>query len=122
MTEYNIFDYLKEVLFSKKRELLNLNQETHTYQPYMLQRWCSMASTDATLIINETTNRWAHLHTDKNMFYKVLHSALPKHKFKKVAYIKKAAKSSDTDNIKDMSNTLELSHREVRDYLTTLNK
>jgi len=115
--EATIFDYMKNVLFTKKSTFSNLSEDQLNFQPYMLQRWCSMASTDSALILNETTNKWLLSQNNKQLFYKTIISVLPKHKQKKVAYIKKVTKSNSVDNIKDIGHAAELSQREIREYI-----
>jgi len=117
----NIFDYITDVLFKKQQKFSNYSNEQLDFQPYMLQRWCSMSSRDTALILNETTNRWLLSLTDKKMFYQLLHSTLPRQKQKRVAYIKKPAKSDKEDtDIKDYSNVAELSQREIKSLMLQL--
>jgi hypothetical protein len=72
-------------------------------------------------ILNETTNKWLTLSTSKQHFYSLLVEILPKQKQKKVAYIKKIANSNKEEyDIASMSNTLELSKREVKVILEIL--
>lgn len=121
--EINIFDYIKDILFQKKKKFANAAEDQLNFSPFMLQRWCSMASKDATLIINETTNKWLMTGMHKQYFYKTLIEVLPKHKQKKVAYIKKATNSSKEEyDIASISNTAELSQREIKNSLKLLTK
>jgi hypothetical protein len=115
MTEPTIFDYIKDVLFTKKGTFTSTHVESLNFQPFMLQRWCSMASKDSTLILNETTNRWSLFFNDKDLIYKIMFTCLPKQKQKKVAYIKKSSNlSTEEDN--NVSNALEISKREAKEY------
>lgn len=117
MKEVSIFDYIRCVLFTKKDTFDNSAEDQLNFQPYMLQRWCSMSSTDISLILNETTNRWFIENTSKQHMYKLLHTILPKQKFKKINYIKKSASANDSNNIKEISIVAELSQREINNYL-----
>lgn len=119
--EVNIFDYIKDILFQKKKKFANLSEDQLDFSPFMLQRWCSMSSKDATLIINETTNKWLMLGMNKQLFYKSLIEIIPKQKQKKVAYIKKATNSKKEEHdITSISNTAELSQREIKDAFKLL--
>ena len=115
MIEPTIFDYMKDVLFTKKGTFLSAHEESLNFQPYMLQRWCSMASKDSALILNETTNRWSLLYSNKSLIYKTMLTCLPKQKQKKVAYIKKSTNLSTKED-HNVSNVLEISERETKEY------
>ena len=87
----------------------------------MLQRWCSMSSADATLVINETLNRWLTTHLDKQTCYNLLTAILPQQKAKKVAYIKKGDNLSKQEyDIESISYVKEISKREIKEYLKLL--
>lgn len=118
--EDTIFDYIKDVLFQKKGLYCSHNEEQLNFYPFMLQRWCSMADNDATLIINETSNKWLTTLNNKKYFYQLMLTTLPKIKQKRVAYIKKANKSDSKDEIDNISNAAELSKREVEESLNFL--
>jgi hypothetical protein len=122
MTEPSIFDYLKDVLFTKKRLYVNNHEESLNFQPFMLQRWCSMASAENTLILNESINRWSILYNNKNLIYKLMFSVLPKQRQKKVAYIKKPTKSSNIEDLINKSYVAEISQRELKEYNDLLTK
>lgn len=121
MTEASIFDYMKDVLFTKKGVYLNSHEDSLNFHPFMLQRWCSMASADNATILNETTNRWSVFYNNKNFIYKIMFSTLPKQRQKRVAYIKKASKSSNIEDVDNKSYAAELSQREIKEYLNLLN-
>lgn len=120
MTETSIFDYMKDILYTKKGVYLNSHEDSLNFQPFMLQRWCSMASTDNTLILNESINRWGVFYNDKNLVYKIMFSCLPKQRQKRVAYIKKGSKSTKIEDLNNKSNVAELSQREIKEYINTL--
>lgn len=84
-----IFDIIGGVLFNKKEELLNNIDDTKHFQPYLVNRWVSMHSGNDANIINETVNRYGHIFTNKTDLYKFMVNVLPKHKFKRIDYIKK---------------------------------
>jgi len=119
--EHNIFSYISDILFKKTQKYCKLTSEQLDFQPYMLQRWCSMASKDNVLILNETSNKWLSTFSDKHSYYQLVYAILPQQKQKRVAYIKKAAKSDRENNdIKDLSIAAELSQREIKEALNTL--
>lgn len=118
--EDTIFDYLKDVLFQKKGLYKNKLDEQLNFYPFMLQRWCSMADNDTTRILNETTNKWLTTVLSKQHYYKLMLSILPKIRQKRVAYLKKANKSDNTDEIENISVAVELSKREVEESLNFL--
>lgn len=120
--EDNIFSYLKDILFIKKKNYLNKSNEQLQFSPYMLQRWCSMADPNCNVIINNTTNRWLLQTQDKQFVYKLLITILPKLKQKKIAYLKKQNKSDKKEEILDMCKVLECSEREYREAINILNK
>ena len=78
-----IFDYLGDILVKKKGDL-----PIEEYVPFMINRWLSFSSSSACQAINESVNSFGNL--DKNIHYKLLISAFPKHKFlPRISYIKK---------------------------------
>ncbi len=85
---YNIFDYLKSILFTKK-DLQIKTVEEENFDLYMVNRWCSMVDKDAAKIINETTNKFGYILESKKHQYKLLQSILPQYKFRKISYIKR---------------------------------
>lgn len=108
-----MFDYLKDILFLKQKKFINSTDEQSGFNSYILQRWCSMASIDAMPLLNETTNRWFKLISNKIFTYKILLVIMPQIKYKKVDYLKKKDKLSLPDN---MQLDLFLSSREINLY------
>lgn len=111
-----LFDYLKNILYSKKPELL---EEENDFVPFLVQRWLSMHSPEVTYILNETTNRYWMALADKQDWYNAFMASLPRAKFRKINYIKKAKSenSKDDDTVKLIAKNMEISEREVRLYL-----
>lgn len=111
-----LFDYLKNILYEKNPELLEENNE---FVPFLIQRWLSMHSAEIAYILNETTNRYWMSLSDKQDWYNMFITQIPKVKFKKLQYIKKPKESNDKDEeiIKQIAENMELSCREVRQYL-----
>jgi hypothetical protein len=111
-----LFDYLKNILYSKQPELL---EEENDFVPFLIQRWLSMHSPEVTYILNETTNRYWMALADKQDWYNAFMTSLPRVKFRKLNYIKKAKaeNSKDDDTVKLIAKNMEISEREVRLYL-----
>jgi hypothetical protein len=108
-----LFDYLNNILYDKEKELLEENNE---FVPFLIQRWLSMHSPEVAYIVNETTNRYWAAMGDKQDWYNMLMTQLPRVKFKKLQYIKKPKETNnkDDDLIKRLADNMEISQREVR--------
>ena len=114
-----IFTYIDSLLFDKVYKS-SINYEENQYNNFMVNRWCSMYSTDVSEIINQTVNRtWSQLVT-KEDHYKFLFYLLPKQKRKKIEYIKKlkvvAVKKEDNNIDAILAKNKELSIREIQLY------
>jgi hypothetical protein len=108
-----LFDYLNNILYDKEKELLEENNE---FVPFLIQRWLSMHSPEVAYILNETTNRYWAAMGDKQDWYNMLMTQLPRVKFKKLQYIKKPKETNNKDDelIKRLADNMEISQREVR--------
>jgi hypothetical protein len=51
-----------------------------------------MCDGESSNLINETTNKKNYLNNDREMHYKMLLNIIPKNKYKRIDYIKKATK------------------------------
>ena len=119
-----LFDFIKDILYEKKGDLLD-NPDNHIeFQPYMLQRWMSMYSPDMAKIINLTTHRLDPIYNDKNEWYKALLTIIPKGKFKRIKYIKKNKQKIPTESDKERQRVIgliaknkQISRREVEFYI-----
>ena len=67
-------------------------EEIKQYNPFLVNRWISMNDGESANLINETTNKLNYLGNDKEMHYKMLLHVLPKKKYNRINYIKKAEK------------------------------
>ena len=103
-----IFDYINDVLFHKKGNKLDNIDDYGQYNPYMINRWLSMYSPSVATIINET-----------NFLVKVM----PKQKPYRIRYIKKVKSEKDetSEVISFLSESLEISKREIRYYIESNN-
>lgn len=114
-----IFDQLGDLLFTKKKKCLNNITDEGDYVPFMINRWVSMCSADHCEVINNTVN-WLHpILETKTDHYNLLHTVLPRTRWKRINYIKKKKpeESQEQDDIEALARALELSSREVK-YLT----
>jgi len=119
--EDTIFNFIDSVLFTK-RKLNTINESETQFNMYMANRWCSMYSSDIAEIINETTNIYRHTFSTKQEQYEFALNILPKVKKKRIQYIKKQKedKAEEDTNLIYIANAMELSQREIKDYLTIL--
>jgi DNA-binding transcriptional regulator GbsR (MarR family) len=116
----NIFTLINSLFFSKKHIDLNSDDESQ-FNAYMINRWISMYSIDMVNIINNTSNRYAHVFDTKQDQYNWFYNLFPRVRFKKISYIKKNKKESNTkDKTEDLTSLIaknhEISEREVRMY------
>jgi hypothetical protein len=113
-----IFSYIDSVLFTKKK-LNTINEGETQFNLYMLNRWCSMYSSDIAQILNETTNKYGKLFQTKQEQYDFILNMLPRVKKKKINYIKKVkeeAKKEDPE-IALIAKAMEMSKRELEENL-----
>lgn len=120
-----MFDYLNKVLFKTKGPDTSNIQESEEFIPFMIQRWGSMHSPEIANLINETSNRhWPAL-SDKEMWFNYMHGIIPNCRFKRISYIKKKKdteeKAKNKDNVNKVANNLEISSREVNQYIEQFN-
>ena len=119
--EETIFNFIDSILFNKKK-LNTINEGETQFNLYMLNRWSSMYSADIAQIINETTNVYGKTFSSKQEQYEFALNLLPKVKKKRINYIKKnKEEKSDTNiEVKCMANAMELSQREILEYISIL--
>lgn len=84
-----IFEYIKNILFLKKKYVQGNREEIKQYNIHMINRWLSMSDPECANLINETTNKINYLDGDREMHYKLLLNITPQQEFKKINYIKK---------------------------------
>jgi phenolic acid decarboxylase len=75
---------------------LNCDDESQ-FNSFMLNRWLSFYSKDLACYINSTANSQVHLINSKQDQYEYYYNMLPKCKFKKIEYIKKAKKEEEKE-------------------------
>ena len=116
-----IFSYIDSVLFSKKK-LNTINEGETQFNLYMLNRWCSMYSSDIAQILNETTNKYGKLFQTKQEQYDFILNMLPRVKKKRLNYIKKVkeeTKKEDTE-LALIAKAMEMSKRELEENIKFL--
>lgn len=104
-----IFDYIKDILVTKKGDL-----PLDNYVPYLVSRWLSFLNPQVGQMINQLNTKT--LLEDKSLHYKLMLSLFPKMKYApKINYIKKAkTEDEETDKFsKILAQSLELSEREA---------
>lgn len=122
--EKTIFDYINAVLFTKKKQ--EINTEDNIYNLYMLTRWISMYSPELCYYANETINKHTYkLFDNKQDQFDYILNILPKCPYKKISYIKKISKNTKAEKkdnvnkyIKDYAKNYEISEREIEMYLS----
>ena len=117
-----IFNFINDILFKKRGDLLDNIDSESEYNPYMVNRWISMYSPDCATIINNTANWLYPIFESKTEQYKFLVDILPSRGRKRITYFKKNKpdfKSSHANIISILATNLELSKREINDYIET---
>lgn len=114
----SVFDFIQDILYKKKGDLLTNSDATSELVPFMINRWVSMHSPQNAILINETANTlWPAFQT-KQEWYSFYLGVVPKSKFKKIEYIKKTEKQKKekeegVNEIKMLAKNLQISEREV---------
>lgn len=116
-----IFNFIDSVLFNKKK-LNTINEGETQFNLYMVNRWCSMYSSDVAQIINETSNKYGKLFQTKQEQYEFVLNMFPKVKKKIINYIKKnkeEIKKEDNDLVL-LAKSMEISKRELEQNIKIL--
>lgn len=113
-----IFDFISSTLFTKKETCLNSVDEEGEFSPYMLNRWCSMYSSQVALYSN-ILNKYLSVFENKKDLYHLFLAVLPKVSAKRINYIKKAKeeKKQEDENISLLAKNIELSEREIKQLI-----
>lgn len=116
------FDTLNNILFEKNSSKITDVDALEQFSPYMINRWCSMYSPDMCHIVNDTTNRYHRLFDDKETMYKLYLNLLPRVNKRYIKYLKKNKQEKQTQDDQQqqvdlLSRTLELSKREISNYI-----
>ena len=118
-----IFDYINDIIYHKKGNLLSNVEHESGYNPYMINRWLSMYSPQIANIINLTSNRLYSVFQTKKESYDFLMKILPKCAPRRINYIKKVKKDKkeEIDVVELLASSLELSKREINLYIKESN-
>jgi len=109
-----IFDYLKDIVVTKKGDL-----PLDNYVPFLINRWISFINPDVCQAINQLNTKT--LLEDKSLHYKLVLSLFPKLKYvPKIKYIKKVkeTKEEEDQRITILAENLEISKREAISLLS----
>jgi hypothetical protein len=118
-----MFDNINNLLYKPKgsEEFVDDGK----FVPYMVQRWASMHSPSIAVLLNETSNRIWSIMDSNQLWYQYFHAVIPKVRFRRIAYIKKkkeeTKKVSNDANILKVAQHLEISSREVSQYVEAFN-
>jgi hypothetical protein len=117
-----IFDFLNDILFSKKKEAFKSVDDNKAFSPYLINRWISMYSPEMALVINNL-GKYISLFDNKIDLYNFFVAVIPKKSRKNISYIKKIkdnvkAKKDEPDIVALLSKKHEISKREIKEYLS----
>jgi hypothetical protein len=118
----NIFDQIRDIVCDKQNKLAEDVEMEKEFVPYMMQRWLSFYSDQFAQMMNGSVNvLWKGL-DEKQMWYKLFTGIIPRSKFKNIKYIKKNKEAKvkaklDIEMITYLAESLEMSRKEVRQYL-----
>ena len=118
-----MFNAINRILYKNKEFDISSVDVDKEFQPFFIQRWCSMHSTPITQLINDTTNRyWNNLENNRDWFI-ALDTIIPVCKFKRISYIKKTKNDNNRRNnsVLKVATNLEISSREVNQYIEQFN-
>ena len=94
----NFFQIQNKLFFAnKKTQPEPLDQEgEQAFVPFLFNRWLTMYSKETVGFVNETLNKYCGIFdTDKQKTYKLYFNLIPRLKFKRINYIKKAKKDKE---------------------------
>lgn len=115
----SIFDFLADILFRKNKNSLSNIDSENTFSPFMINRWASMYSNTLALKCN-LVNKFLVL--DKKLLFSLFINVFDKVPTKKITYFKKNKDKTDENNRAALySNALEISQREINQYIDILN-
>ena len=118
----NIFNFISNILFTKKSPVIDNIDHEGDYQPFLINRWCSMLNSTTCDIINNTVNRMYQVFENKHDHYKFLHYIIPRQRFQRINYIKKTKHVTESQQVvSKIAKSLELSSREINLYRQQLN-
>jgi hypothetical protein len=114
-----IFDYISNILFTKKENCFSTLDDEKQFSPYLLNRWLSMYG-KSTILACDIANKYTQVFNNKAECYKFLSAIFPKVSQKKIEYIKKKKTEEDNTDFLLIAKNKELSIREVKYYIDLL--
>lgn len=106
-----IFNYINDITTYKKGNL-----PLDEYIPFLINRWLSFISPQASLGINESVNILGNI--EKQHHYKLLLTLFPKSKTHFIQYIKKVkGEKKEDDKVPFLASNMEMSQREIKQLL-----
>jgi len=115
-----IFDFISNILFTKKQKFLDNIDSASEFSPFILNRWISMYSPEIVPLCN-AINRYLGVFENKTELYSLFFSVFNKQPSKKINYFKKnkeqKQENNDLDLYKKIANSKELSFREIKEYV-----
>lgn len=118
----NVFQVINEILFFKKEQTIN-EDDLQFFVPFMVNRYASMYSHEMCEYINAIlNNKYIAINLEPMELYKMYHIIIPKAKYKKIDYIKKAKKDKPLtkkeeelqEKLKMIAKNMDLSFKEVQ--------
>ncbi|NBP03299.1 MAG: hypothetical protein EBU90_25080 [Proteobacteria bacterium] len=115
----SIFDFIADILFKKqKNTYTNIDNES-VFSPYMVNRWISMYS-NALALKSNLLNKYLVL--EKKLLFSLFINVYDKVSQRKITYFKKNKENiDDPANLSILCNSLEVSKRELKEYMHVLN-
>jgi hypothetical protein len=114
-----IFDIISDIAFTKKTRYLDSCEDESVFSPYLTNRWLSMYSPLLAKTSN-IVNKYLMVFDDKQSLYKLFLNSFPKVVSKRINYFKKNKTDKEENNNKLVANTMEISIREVEQYIDFL--
>jgi hypothetical protein len=114
-----IFDYISNILFTKKENCFSTVDDEKQFSPYLINRWLSMYG-KSTISACDIANKYTQVFSNKAECYKFLSVIFPKVTQKKIEYIKKKKTEEDDANFLLLAKNKELSVREIKNYIDLL--
>jgi hypothetical protein len=114
----SIFDIINLLLFSKKTDCEELDQESlGIFQPFLINRWVSFYSKTQATFVNETLNKYSGVFQDKSDTYRFFYNLIPRQKYSRIQYIKKQKNIEKNNTPLQQAKGVNISQREVNLYI-----
>jgi hypothetical protein len=117
-----IFDFISNIAFTKNKNCLNSIDEESEFQPFLVNRWLSMYSSELAKTSN-ILNKYIGIFESKKDLFALFCATFPRVSSKKITYFKKNKEPKDIKNdeiIIQIAKNKELSQREIRNYIGML--